>query len=59
MSEVYPRFGRVLPVADLAAVADGDHHDEQKVVLDGVDDPVVPDANAPSRTSLELAGRRW
>ena len=42
------RISRRLPVVDLAAIADGDDHDQQHVVSDGSSDAVVPDVHTPA-----------
>jgi len=40
-------------LVDVAAVTERNHDDEQDVILDRVDDPVVDDAHAEARSPLE------
>jgi hypothetical protein len=42
----------------LAAMADGDHHDDQDVVMDGVDDAIVADSQPVTGTTNEPSGSR-
>src|SRR6478735_393919 len=40
-------------------MAEGDDHDQQNVVLHGVNDPIVPNPNAQARPAPERARPRW
>jgi ribosomal protein L14E/L6E/L27E len=47
-----------LPV-DVSPVAEGHDNDQEKVILDRVDDPVVTDADPVGRATGKRTGCRW
>ena len=46
-------------VVDVAPMPEPYHDDQQHVVLDGIDDAVIPDPNTEARTSLQGTCSRW
>ena len=48
-----------LSVVDVAPMPNGDHHDQQNIICDRVDDAVVANANPHARPSSQRARRRW
>jgi hypothetical protein len=44
---------------NVTAVAEGDHYDQEYVVLDGVEDPIVADTHPVSGTASQRPGRWW
>ena len=56
-NDVRPRSA----VVDVAAVSECDHRDDENVIVDGVDDAVIPDPNPETWAPLECFGpwRPW